>query len=232
MGQKIHPKLFRLQTIYSWDSKWFARDAKFVEFLREDVRLRNFIRVTLKEASVDEVHIDRNANKLTITITSAKPGLIIGRSGAGIEDLKKKIQQELYRGRRVTFNINVKEVANPALSARVVGQLIAADIEKRMPFRRSMKTARDKGMQAGAKGIKIQISGRLNGSDIARSETISQGSIPLHNLRADINYGEVTARTVWGAIGVKVWIYLGEVFEGKAEERQIERAKPSRNRNK
>ncbi len=232
MGQKIHPKLFRLQTIYTWDSKWFARKGKFVPYLREDVLLREFIREQLKSASVDEVFIDRNANKITITITSAKPGLIIGRSGAGIEDLKKAIQNKFYRGQRVTLNINVKEVFNPSLSARVIGQQIASEIERRMPFRRSMKSARQRAMEAGAKGVKIQISGRLNGADIARSEMVAEGSIPLHNLRADVNYAHVTASTIWGTIGVKVWVYLGEVFEGKVEERHIERAKPSRPRNR
>lgn len=231
MGRKIHPKLFRLQTIYSWDSKWFARKGKYADLLREDVLLREFVREQLKTASVDEVLIDRNANKITLTITSAKPGLIIGRAGSGIEELKKAIMKKLYAGKRVTLNINVKEVHNPSLSARVIGQQIASEVERRMPFRRSMKSARQRAMEAGAKGIKIQVSGRLNGADIARSETISEGSIPLHNLRADVDYARVTARTIWGAIGVKVWVYNGEVFEGKVEERKIERAKPSRSRN-
>ncbi len=229
MGNKIHPKLFRLQTIYTWDSKWFAKAKDYIPFLRDDVRLREFLLQELREASVDSVLIDRNSNDVTITIESGKPGFIIGRQGAGIEELKKKIQKTFYRGRRVVLNINIKEVANPALSARIVGLQIAAEIEKRMPFRRSMKMSAEKVMKAGAKGVKICLSGRLNGAEIARREIISRGSIPLHNLRADVNFSRVTARTIYGAIGIKVWVYRGEVFEGKeevsasAESRQVKR---------
>ncbi len=229
MGQKIHPKLFRLHTIFDWDSKWFAPRGKYVQFLKEDVQLRAFIMKTLKDAAVDSVLIDRNRNKLTITIISAKPGFVIGRSGSGIEELKKKITKKFFQGKRVTMNINVKEVAHPSLSSRVVGLQIANEIERRLPFRRSMKMSVDRIMKAGAKGAKVTIGGRLNGAEIARSETVSQGSIPLHNLRADIDYASVTAHTIWGTIGVKVWIYKGEVFD-KSEVKKVAVEKPKRNR--
>lgn len=217
MGTKVHPKSFRLQTIYDWDSKWFAPRKKMVDFLRTDVRMRAFIKKSLKDAAVDQVHIDRNANKVTVTIYSAKPGFVIGRSGAGIEDLKKNIQKNFFGGQKVTVNINVKEIGNPSLSSAVIGQQIAGETERRMPFRRSMKMAVERVMKSGAKGVKIAIGGRLNGADIARREIISKGSIPLHNLRADVDYAHTTAHTIWGTIGVKVWIYRGEVFTNKTE---------------
>jgi small subunit ribosomal protein S3 len=231
MGTKIHPKAFRLQTIYGWDSKWFAPRGKYVAYLKEDVNLREFVKKSLKDAAVDSVTIDRNADKITINIVSAKPGFVIGRSGAGIEDLKKKVIKEFYRGKRVTLNINVKEVANPAMSSQVVGQQIAGEVERRMPFRRSMKMAIERTMKAGAKGVKISISGRLNGGDIARTETLSQGSIPLHNLRADIDYAHVTAYTIWGTIGCKVWIYRGEVFDKSEVMTSVERPARKHRRN-
>lgn len=218
MGQKINPKVFRLQTIRTWDSKWFAKAKNYIPFLQEDVKLREYLLKALKEASVDSVTFDRNANDVHITIFSAKPGFIIGRQGAGIEELKKKLKKEFYRGRRTNVNINIQEVSKPALSSRIVGLQIAAEIEKRMPFRRSMKMAIERVMKAGAKGVKVTVGGRLNGAEIARSETLSQGSIPLHNLRADVDFARITARTIYGAIGIRIWIYKGEVFEDKDEK--------------
>jgi small subunit ribosomal protein S3 len=228
MGQKIHPKLFRLNTIYSWDSKWFASRKNFVTSLKEDVQIREYLKTSLKDASVDAVIIDRNSNKISITITSAKPGFIIGRAGSGIEDLKTKLKNEFFRGKRVTINLNIQEIARPALSSSIIGQQIAQEIEKRMPFRRSMKMARERVMKAGAKGVKISVGGRLNGAEIARRETISEGSIPLHNLRADVDFSRITARTIWGAIGVRVWIYRGEVFDGEATANVKKIEKPRR----
>lgn len=216
MGHKVHPKVFRLATIYTWDSKWFARGKNFVNSLREDVELRDFLRVQLKDAGIDLIGIERTPKHLTIAIHTAKPGVVIGRAGAGIEELKKKILKRFYRGRRVTLNINVQEIARPSLSAEIVGQQIAREIEQRLPFRRSMKMAVERVMKSGAKGVKFTLSGRLNGAEIARTETISQGSIPLHNLRADIDFARVRANTIMGVIGIKVWIYRGDVFEGEA----------------
>ena len=213
MGRKIHPKLFRLSTIYTWDSKWFGNKKNYISQLSDDVRIRDFLRKQLRDSGIDLLEIDRNANKVTITIHAAKPGVIIGRSGAGIEDLRTKMMKQFYRGRKVNIIINVQEISQPSLSANVVGTQVAQDIEKRLPFRRSMKMAVERVMKAGAKGVKIQVAGRLNGADIARTERVHQGSIPLHNLRADVNYARVQANTIYGAVGVKVWIYRGEVFE-------------------
>ena len=227
MGQKIHPKLFRLATIYTWNSKWFAGRKTYAKFLEEDIKLRRFLEVRLKDASVDDIAIDRDANRITINIRSAKPGFIIGRSGSGIEELKKGIMKKFYAGTRVNVQINVKEVASPALSARIVGQQIATEIEKRMPFRRSMKMSAERVMKAGAKGVKISVGGRLNGADIARLERVTRGSIPLHNLRADVDFARIRANTIWGVIGVKVWVYRGEVFDGDAARRR-EIEKPRR----
>jgi small subunit ribosomal protein S3 len=213
MGHKIHPKAFRLSTIYQWDSKWFGNRDSYIAQLKDDVRVREFLMHELKEAGVDLVEIDRNANKMTITIHSAKPGVIIGRSGAGIEELRKKILGKFFRGKRMNIMVNVSEISQPSLSSRVVGLQIAQDIEKRLPFRRSMKMATERVMKAGAKGVKIMIGGRLNGAEIARTEQLLQGSIPLHNLRADIDFARVRANTIFGVIGIKVWIYKGEIFD-------------------
>ena len=162
-------------------------------------------------------------SNITVNIHAAKPGFIIGRAGSGVEDIKKKILAALFRGRRVTLVINVHEITRPSLSGEVVGQQIAKEIEQRMPFRRSMKMAIERVMKAGAKGVKLTLSGRLNGAEIARTETIAQGSIPLHNLRADIEFARVRATTLQGVIGVKVWIYRGEVF-ANAEQKPAEAA--------
>ena len=231
MGHKINPKVFRLATIYTWDSKWFANKKTYINFLAEDVRIREFIKKNLKDAGVDGIEIDRNANKINITIHSAKPGFIIGRSGAGIEELSKKLMNALYRGRRVNILINVQEISKPSLSAEVVGQQIAQEIEKRMPFRRSMKMALERVTKSGAKGVKVSIAGRLNGADIARRETIHEGSIPLHNLRADVDFARVRANTLYGVIGIKIWIYKGEVFEGNAPNASLIEKPSSRSKN-
>lgn len=212
MGHKVNPKVFRLATIYTWDSKWFARGKQFVANLKEDENLRVYLRKALRDVGLDSIGIDRTPKRVTITIRAAKPGVIIGRAGAGIEDLKKKLSKEFYRGQRVTLNINVEEVTRPTMSANIVGEQIAREIEQRLPFRRSMKMAIERVMKGGARGVKLTLSGRLNGSEIARTETIAQGSIPLHNLRADIDFARIRATTIFGVIGVKVWIYRGDVF--------------------
>ncbi|MFA6131856.1 MAG: 30S ribosomal protein S3 [Patescibacteria group bacterium] len=222
MGHKVHPKAFRLSTIRGWDSAWFSKKEGFPELLREDVRIRDFLRKELKEALVDRVEIERTRQQINIVIFSAKPGFIIGRAGAGIEDLKKKILVKFYRGRRVALSLNVKEVARPSLSAQIVGQQIASDIEKRFPFRRAMKQAIERVLKARAEGVKITLGGRLNGAEIARVETLAHGKVPLHNLRADIDFATVTARTIYGAIGIKVWINRGEIFEKSGSETKME----------
>lgn len=224
MGHKVNPKVFRLSTIYTWDSKWFARGKQFVSSLREDVGLREYLRKSLREVGLESIGIDRTPKRVTITIRAAKPGVIIGRAGAGIEDLKKKLMKEFYRGQRVTLNINVEEVSRPMLSAQIVGEQIGKEIEQRLPFRRSMKMAIERVLKGGARGVKLTLSGRLNGSEIARTETIAQGSIPLHNLRADIDFARIRANTIFGVIGVKVWIYRGDVFTTAPAPAQAESA--------
>jgi small subunit ribosomal protein S3 len=217
MGKKTHPIAFRLAVSRDWQAHWFA-DKDLKSTLREDVQMRAFLLKELREALVDRVDIERARQNVTVTILSAKPGVVIGRAGAGIEEVKKKLKTRFFRGRRVNLNINVKELEKPALSARVNALQIAMDLEKRMPFRRVMKMTIERIMKSGGEGVKITVSGRLNGAEIARTETLAQGKIPLHNLRADINFASLAAHTIYGAIGVKVWINRGEVFEKKVAE--------------
>lgn len=217
MGHKVHPRSFRLSTIRTWDSIWFAKQ-KFSTLLREDVRIRDFLRRELKDALVDRIEIERTRQHVAIVIHSAKPGAIIGRAGAGIEELKKKVMSRFFRNRRVNVNVNVKEVARPSLSANIVGQQIALDIERRLPFRRAMKSAIERVLKAHGEGVKLTLGGRLNGAEIARTETLARGKVPLHNLRADIDFATVPAHTIYGIIGIKVWINRGEVFETKPTE--------------
>ena len=215
MGQKVHPKSFRLGELYTWSSKWFS-NKDYAKFLQQDLLVKKFVRKELKEASVAEVEIERSAGNFTVIIHSGKPGVIIGRGGQGVEDLKKKIKIK-FLGQKTNVNINIKEIANPNSSAELIVQSIATDLEKRMPFRRVMKQAISRVEKTDAKGVKVQIAGRLNGADIARTETLSSGSLPLHTLRADIDYSRGVARTIYGAIGIKVWIYKGEVFKKDQE---------------
>jgi small subunit ribosomal protein S3 len=212
MGRKVHPNVFRIGVTRGWDGVWFADREKFKRLLEEDVRIRSFLFKKLSDALLHRIEIERSREELRISIESAKPGIVIGRAGAGIDELTKEIKKRFYAGRRVKLSINVKEVKSPSLSARVVAQQIVGDLQKRMPFRRVMKQAIERVMKANAQGVKISLGGRLNGADIARSETLSQGKTPLHNLRANIDYASIMARTIWGAIGVKVWINRGEVF--------------------
>ncbi|MFH1225866.1 MAG: 30S ribosomal protein S3 [bacterium] len=220
MGQKVNPKIFRIGINRTWISKWFShRD--YGRLLKEDQKIRKFISQKLKEASVDRIEIERPAGNLIINIFSAKPGLIIGRAGAGIEDLKKSLQNRILSqsasanrgGQRTPVNLNIQEVSRPDLSANIVMQSIISDLEKRIPFRRAMKQALARVERAGALGAKVMVGGRLNGADIARQEKLAWGKIPLHTLRADIDYARGFARTIFGTIGVKVWIYRGEIFE-------------------
>ena len=213
MGQKVHPRAFRIGITRGWDGSWFATRKMFQVFLQDDVKIRAFMKKELKEAQVDRIEIERSRQDLKVTVFTAKPGLVIGRAGAGIEEMIKKLKKNFFRGKRVNLSLNVKELQHPSLSAQVIAQQIAADIEKRMPFRRSMKSALERVMKAGALGGKVSIGGRLNGADIARRESISRGKTPLHTLRTNIDFANVRAETIFGTIGVKVWINRGEVFE-------------------
>lgn len=212
MGQKVNPKAFRLGGILRWHSTWFG-GKEMPRMLREDVQIREFLFGALKEAALDRVDIERAPAAVTITISSGKPGFIIGRAGAGAEDLKTKIKNKFFKDKKTVVNLNIQEVARPSLSAHIVMQGVIADIEKRMPFRRVLRMAVERVEKAGAQGIRVMVAGRLNGAEIARTEKLTAGKLPLQKLRADIDYAQGFARTLYGTIGVKVWIYRGDIFQ-------------------
>ncbi len=210
MGQKVSPVGLRIGVIRDWESKWYA-DKDFANLLHEDLRIRKYVKGRLKDAAVSTIEIERAANRVNVTIHTAKPGMVIGKGGAEVEVLRKTLSD--MTGKRVHININ--EVKKPDLDATLVAENIARQLENRISFRRAQKQTITRTMRAGAKGIKTLVSGRLGGADIARSEGYSEGTVPLHTLRADIDYGTAEAHTTYGRIGVKVWIYRGEVLPAK-----------------
>ncbi|EKD43086.1 MAG: 30S ribosomal protein S3 [uncultured bacterium] len=211
MGHKVHPKIHRTPFIYTWDSRWFANKAQYSNFLEQEIKIRDFLATKLKEAGIDAVSIERNPKELTITILAGKPGVVIGRSGQGLDVIRKEIEKKILQF-KMKVKLNIQAVAQPALSAAIVGQGIASEIERRIPFRRVMKQAIEKMTAAGAQGVKLIISGRLNGAEIARKETMGSGKMSLITIRSDVDYANVEAMTIYGKIGVKVWIYKGESF--------------------
>lgn len=210
MGQKTHPYGFRLGYNKSWRSRWYAK-RDFGALLHEDLKLKKMLKEKLGHAGVANVEVERAANKLRVTIHASRPGIIIGRKGADIDRLK----QEVIKATKRDVYVGIQEVNKPELNAQLVAEAIAMQLEKRVAFRRAMRKAVDSALRFGAKGIKVRCSGRLNGAEIARSEWYLQGQLPLHTLRADIDYGFAEAKTTYGQIGVKVWIYKGEIFEAK-----------------
>ena len=210
MGQKVHPIGMRVGVIRDWDAKWYA-EKEYAEYLHEDLRIRKFIASKLADAAVSTVEIERAANRVNVSIHTDKPGMVIGKGGAEVENLRKELNK--LTGKRV--HINIVEIKKPDLDAKLVGEGIARQLENRVAFRRAQKQAIQRTMRSGAKGIKTQVSGRLNGADIARSEGYSEGTVPLHTLRADIDYAWEEADTTYGKLGVKVWIYRGEVLPTK-----------------
>src|ERR1035441_8482282 len=208
MGQKVHPYGFRLGFNKPWRSRWFAKQ-DYAKLLQEDVELRATLRERLKSAGVSSIEVDRPGNKLRVTIRTSRPGIIIGRKGAEIEKLKVDLAK---RTKRDVF-IDIQEVHKPELDAQLVSESIALQLEKRVAFRRAMRKAVDSALRFGCKGIKVRVSGRLNGAEIARSEWYLQGQLPLHTLRADIDYGFAEAHTTYGVIGIKTWIYKGEILD-------------------
>ncbi len=212
MGHKVNPKSFRIGTTTTWPSRWFARNQVYRTQLREDLSIRDFFKRELKDAAVSQVTINRSRGALEVNISTAKPGLVIGRSGSGIEDLKKKFLKKFFPGKKVQLQLNVSEIAKPALESTIVAQQVISELERRMPFRRVLKMAIERVKKSGALGVKIMVSGRLNGAEIARREWLGWGKIPLTNLRADIDYCQDKAQTMAGVIGVKVWIYRGDIF--------------------
>lgn len=214
MGQKVNPHGLRIGIIKNWDARWYA-DKDYAKNLHEDIKVRSFIKNKLYAAGVSRIEIERAANRIKVTIHTAKPGMVIGRGGAGIEDLKRSLRQLTDKN----IDVNIAEIKQAELDATLVAENIAAQLEKRIAFRRAMKQSVGRTMRMGAKGIKVTAGGRLGGAEIARTESYREGSIPLHTLRADIDYGTAEARTTYGRIGVKVWIYKGEVLpEVKADK--------------
>jgi small subunit ribosomal protein S3 len=212
MGQKVHPKAFRLALTKAWNSKWFAgRD--YARLLKEDTQIRKTITDQLKDAGVSRVEIERGANTVTVTIATSRPGVVIGRGGAGVEVLRKSLARVVQVKTKGALKLNIEEVGRPNLDAQIVVKGMIDQIQKRMPFRRILRTTVEQVQRAGADGVRVMLSGRLNGAEIARTEQLAWGSIPLQTLRADIDFGRGAARTTYGAIGVKVWIYKGDVFE-------------------
>ena len=208
MGQKIHPTGFRLPVTRNWASRWYASNANFATMLAEDLKVREFLKARLKSAAVSRILIERPAKNARITIFSARPGVVIGKKGEDIENLKK----ELTRRLGVPVAVNIEEVRKPEVDAQLITDSITQQLEKRIMFRRAMKRAMQNAMRLGAQGIKIMSSGRLNGIEIARTEWYREGRVPLHTLRADIDYGFGEAKTNYGVIGIKVWVYKGEVM--------------------
>lgn len=210
MGQKVNPHGLRVGIIKDWDSRWYE-EKKFSEYLVEDYNIRKFLKKKLYAAGISKIEIERITTKVNITIYTAKPGLVIGKGGAEIEKLKK----ELSKYTKSEINLNIKEIKRPDREAQLVAENVAINLENRMAFRRAMKQAMSRTMKAGALGIKASVGGRLAGADIARTEFYSEGTIPLQTLRADIDYGFAEANTTYGKLGVKVWIYKGEVLSSK-----------------
>ena len=214
MGQKVHPRGFRLGVIEASDSKWFSR-REYADLLHEDLKLRRFLKERLYHAGISKIEIERAANKAKINIYTARPGIVIGKKGAEIEKLKS----ELARLTRKETFINIHEVRRPDLDAQLVAENVALQLERRVAFRRAMKEAVSRGMRMGGQGIKVHCAGRLAGAEIARSEWYREGRVPLHTLRADISYGLAEAKTTYGVIGVKVWIFRGEILTRHEEEK-------------
>jgi len=214
MGQKVHPIGFRLGVIRTWESKWYE-EKNYAKWLHEDIHLREFVKEKLGQAGISRIEIERAANKVKINVHTARPGIVIGKRGAGIEGIKKDLQaltaNEVY--------LNVVEVRKAEVDAQLVAENIATQLERRIAFRRAMKKAMESAFRFGAKGIKVRVGGRLNGAEIARSEWYQDGRLPLHTLKADIDYGLALAKTTYGIIGVKVWIFKGEMAKARSRRR-------------
>jgi small subunit ribosomal protein S3 len=214
MGQKIHPTGFRLALTRNWASKWYANNQNFSSMLLEDLRVRDYLKKKLAHAAVSRVVIERPAKNARITVYSARPGVVIGKKGEDIESLKAQLQRMLH----VPVHVNIEEVRKPELDAQLIADSIAQQLQKRIMFRRAMKRAITNAMRLGAQGIKIMSAGRLNGIEIARTEWYREGRVPLHTLRADIDYGVSEAMTTYGVIGIKVWVFKGEILSKKEQQ--------------
>ncbi|MBR2783701.1 MAG: 30S ribosomal protein S3 [Firmicutes bacterium] len=217
MGQKVNPKGFRIGVIRDWDSRWYANNKDFKNYLYEDYQLRKYVKEKLYSSGVSKVDIERTGGRVKINVFTAKPGIVIGRGGQEVEVLRQELEK--MTGKKVS--VNITEIKRPELDAQLVAESVAASLEKRIAFRRAMKQTVGRTMRMGAGGIKIMCAGRLAGAEIARTEWYAEGKVPLHTLRADIDYGFAEANTAYGKIGIKVWIYKGEVLPKKAAKPQI-----------
>jgi small subunit ribosomal protein S3 len=214
MGQKVHPLVMRIGIIRTWHSRWFAKPKDYAKFIQQDYQIRKYIKKRFKQAAISKIIIERLADRLKIRILSARPGIIIGRHGADIERLREDINNMVQN----EISIDIEEVKNPPLDAQLVAENIALQLEKRIAFRRAVKRAMEQSMNAGSKGIRVSCAGRLNGAEMSRTETYKQGKVPLQTLRADIDYGFAESLTTYGLIGVKVWIYKGEILAEKKHQ--------------
>jgi len=208
VGQKVHPLGFRLGVIKDWNSKWYANKRNYAELLHEDLEVRKLIKQRFYTAGVSRIEIERAANRCKISIHTGRPGMIIGKGGAEVDKLRKDLEQKYGK----QYQINIVEIKHPEVDAQLVAENIAFQLERRVSFRRAMRQAQQRALRLGAKGIKVMVSGRLGGAEIARTEWNPEGNVPLHTLRADIDYGFAEAKTTFGQLGVKVWIYKGEVL--------------------
>ncbi|MDP2684099.1 MAG: 30S ribosomal protein S3 [bacterium] len=211
MGHKVHPRIFRIGISGTWKSKWFSKK-NYAEYLEQDIKIRKYLTKKLRDAGIGSIDVERSGDEITVNLYTSKPGLVIGKGGAGTEELKNEIKKD-FLGKKDKLNLNIHEVTNPLQDAQIVCQGIIEQLEKRIPFRKAVKRSIEQVMQTGVKGVKIIVGGRLNGAEIARKEKFSEGSIPLHTLRANIEYARGAARTTYGAVGVKVWINKGEIFK-------------------
>ena len=221
MGQKVNPISFRLGVIKTWKSRWFANSKNFGQLLEEDLKIRDYLKKKLDYAGITDVDIERASEKIRIILHTSRPGIVIGRRGAEIEKLKEDLNQLTNKN----VLLDVEEVKNPDTDANLIAQNVALQLERRVSFRRAMKRAIQVAMQQGAKGIKIMVSGRLGGAEMSRTESYKEGKIPLHTIRADVDYGFTEAKTTYGVIGVKVWVYKGEVLKDRHREKDDERQK-------
>ena len=228
MGQKVNPIGLRLGVNRGWDSIWFAKKGDYGKYLIEDYKIRQFIRKNITNAGISEIIIERSSKKCIVSIHTSRPGFVIGKKGSDIEKIKSKISKIT----KDEITVNIKEIKKPELNSYLVAENIAQQLVKRVAYRRAMKRAMQATMRLGAKGIKVCVSGRLAGNDIARSEWLREGSIPLHTLRANLDYAESEALTTYGMIGVKVWIYKGEIFLKDVEKQKIEKVKNATTRKK
>jgi small subunit ribosomal protein S3 len=222
MGHKVHPTGFRLGIVKDWTSKWYANTKDYADLLNKDMEVRAFLKKRLFQASVSRIQIDRPAKNAHITVHTARPGVVIGKKGEDIDALRGEVSRMMG----IPVHISIEEIRKPELDAQLVAEGIAQQLERRIMFRRAMKRAVQTAMRLGAEGVKVHVAGRLNGAEIARSEWTREGRVPLHTLRADIDYGFAEARTTYGVIGVKVWIFKGEVFGPPVQEEPVAKAAP------